>query len=186
MTFAYERLAVPDLILITPTVFRDERGLFSETYRKGFLASFGCMADFVQENFSVSIRAGTIRGLHFQRPPAAQAKLVRVLKGAIYDVAVDIRKGSKSYGKVVGVELSAENGQQLFVPHGFAHGFCTLAPNTEVLYKCDAYYAPECEGGLLCRDPALDIRWPYSDEEIVNDRDAGFPLLSELDSPFSV
>ncbi|SDB08703.1 dTDP-4-dehydrorhamnose 3,5-epimerase [Bauldia litoralis] len=187
MNFAAAPLAIPDLILLTPKVFRDPRGQFSETYRKDFLASIGRDIDFVQENHAISHQAGTVRGLHFQRPPAAQTKLVRVVKGAILDVAVDIRRGSPTYGQSVAVELTAAKGKQLLVPQGFAHGFCTLEPDTEVLYKCDSYYAPELEGGLRYDDPALGIVWSAATVEVVvNDRDASFPGLSELDSPFTM
>ena len=185
MNFTFSRLAIPDLVLIRPIIFKDVRGLFSETYRKEFLASLGLEIDFVQENHSISVRKGTIRGLHFQKPPSAQAKLVRVVKGSIFDVAVDIRRGSPSYGQWTAVELTAMEGEQLFVPHGFAHGFCTLEPDTEVLYKCDAYYAPDLEGGLRYDDPTIGIVWPLRGEPAtLNDRDAGFPGLDELDSPF--
>ena len=163
-------LGVPELILVRPKVFADDRGQFSETYRKDYWASLGLDIDFVQENHSISMREGTIRGLHFQRPPAAQAKLVRVVRGAVFDVAVDIRNGSPSYGQSVGVTLTAEGGEQLFVPHGFAHGFCTLEPNTEVVYKCDAYYAPDCEGGLRYNDPAIGIDWPVRREDVIGQR----------------
>lgn len=187
MNFSHERLAITGLLLLRPKIFGDARGRFSETYRRDFLESIGHYIDFVQENHSISPRPGTIRGLHFQRPPAAQAKLVRVVKGAVLDVAVDIRRGSSTYGQSVAVELTAEQGEQLLVPHGFAHGFCTLVPDSEVLYKCDGYYAPDLEGGLRYDDPALDIVWPVAaGEAVVNDRDANFPRLSDLDSPFTM
>ncbi len=165
--------------------FYDQRGTFSETYNKRFLAKMGIDVEFVQDNQSWSRKAGTIRGLHFQIPPHAQAKLVRVLRGRILDVAVDIRKGSPTFGQYLAVELSAENRRQLFIPEGFAHGFCTLEDDTEVLYKVSDYYAPDCERGLLFDDPALAIPWPVSREQaIITDRDLSFPPLAELTDYF--
>ncbi|WP_038035710.1 dTDP-4-dehydrorhamnose 3,5-epimerase [Thermopetrobacter sp. TC1] len=163
----------------------DERGYFLEVYNKKVLSSLGINVDFAQDNQSFSWKAGTIRGLHFQIPPHAQAKLVRVLRGRILDVAVDIRKGSPTFGQYVAVELSAENRKQLFIPEGFAHGFCTLEDETEVFYKVSDYYAPECERGLLFDDPALAIPWPVSRENaIINARDLAFPTLAELPDYF--
>lgn len=165
--------------------FEDQRGFFSETYNVRQFADHGIDADFVQDNHSFSRRRGTIRGLHFQIPPHAQAKLVRVLRGAIYDVAVDLRTVSPTYGRSVSVELSAENREQLFIPAGFAHGFCTLEDDTEVLYKVDAYYAPDCERGLLWNDPALNIDWPVDEAKaILSDKDRTYPPLSDLPAYF--
>src|SRR5450830_1885285 len=141
MHFDSVPLAIPDVILITLARYADARGYFMETYRASSFEELGIRASFVQDNQSMSLERGTVRGLHFQRPPWAQAQLIRVLKGAIFDVAVDLRQGSKTFGNWVGVRLSAERGEQLFVPRGFAHGYCTLDPGTEVAYKCDAYYA---------------------------------------------
>jgi len=186
MTISYERLSIPDVILIRNRIFGDERGKFQEIFRKDFLASLGVEFDPVQENNSVSSRKWTVRGLHFQRPPATQAKLVRVASGAALAVAVDIRMGSATYGKWVSTTMRAWEGGQFLVPHGFAFGFCTLEQDTELLYLCDNTYAPGLEAGLRYDDPAVGIAWPFTKEEVtVNDRDAGFPSLSELDSPFS-
>jgi len=177
--------SLPDVLLITPKRFGDLRGNFMETYSQPRLAQAGFTGTFVQDNQSFSAARGTVRGLHFQSPPKAQAKLLRVTRGAILDVAVDIRKGSPTFGQHVAVELSAENARQLLVPAGFAHGFQTLTPDCEVLYKVTDVYAPETEGGLLWNDPALAIAWPIdAADSIVNARDAGWPTLAELASPF--
>jgi dTDP-4-dehydrorhamnose 3,5-epimerase len=174
-------LALSGVLLITPKRHGDARGWFSETWSRKTLAAAGLDLDFVQDNQAFSAARGTMRGLHFQRAPKAQAKLVRVLKGAIYDVAVDIRTGSETYGQWVGAELTAEGGEQLLVPRGFAHGYVTLTPDTELVYKVDNDYAPESEGGLLWRDPALGIAWPVAEAEIVaNDRDRNLPTLANL------
>ena len=141
--------------------------------------------DFVQDNHSLSVAVGTVRGLHFQEPPHAQAKLVRCGQGAIFDVAVDIRIGSPTYGRWLGYELSAENGAQLYIPAGFAHGFVTLKPDSEIIYKCSDYYASGSEGSLRWDDPEIGIDWPLANEPILSDKDAQAPLLSELDSPFT-
>jgi len=177
--------SLPDVLVITPKRFGDLRGNFMETYSQPRLAQAGFKGDFVQDNQSFSAARGTVRGLHFQSPPKAQAKLIRVTRGAILDVAVDIRRGSTTFGRHVAVELSAENARQLLVPAGFAHGFQTLTPDCEVLYKVTDIYAPETEGGLLWSDPALAIDWPIGESEaVVNARDASWPTLAELDSPF--
>jgi dTDP-4-dehydrorhamnose 3,5-epimerase len=177
--------SLPDVLLITPKRFGDLRGSFMETYSRGRLAQAGFQGDFVQDNQSFSAVQGTVRGLHFQSPPKAQAKLIRVTRGAILDVAVDIRRGSATFGQHVAVELSAENARQLLIPAGFAHGFQTLTPDCEVLYKVTDVYAPETEGGLLWNDPALGIAWPTGpDRAVVNARDAGWPTLADLQSPF--
>ena len=140
---------------------------------------------FVQDNHSVSAAVGTVRGLHFQAPPHAQAKLVRCGRGAIFDVAVDIRRGSPTYGHWVGYTLSAENGAQLYIPAGFAHGFATLEPNSEIIYKCSDYYAPETEGALRWDDPEIGIDWPVTGNAILSEKDTAAPLLADLDSPFT-
>lgn len=177
--------AIPEVLLIAPKRFGDERGFFSETYNKAVLAEAGFDGAFVQDNHSLSPRRGTVRGLHYQAPPHAQAKLIRVTRGAVFDVAVDIRRGSPTFGRHVGVELSAANWTQLLVPAGFAHGFQTLTEDCEVLYKVTDYYAPSSEGGLLWDDPALGIAWPLASAEAgLNDRDAAWPSLAELVSPF--
>ena len=177
-------LELSGLILITPRRFGDHRGFFAETYSQRIYAELGINENFVQDNHSLSAEIGTVRGLHFQGPPHAQAKLVRCGRGAIFDVAVDIRKGSATYGKSVGYELSAENGAQLFIPAGFAHGFATLQPDSEIIYKCTDYYAPETEGALRWDDPAIGIDWPLHGAAILSEKDAVAPVLANLDSPF--
>ena len=177
--------SVPGVLLITPRRFGDARGQFMETYSAARLAEAGFDAVFVQDNQSRSAARGTVRGLHFQAPPHAQDKLVRVTRGAILDVAVDIRIGSPTFGRHVAAELSADNASQLLVPAGFAHGFQTLDPDTEVLYKVTSFYAPTAEAGLLWNDRALGIAWPIgADDATLNARDAGFPPLEALESPF--
>lgn len=174
-------LKISGVMLIAPKRFPDARGYFTELYSSRALSEAGIKEAFVQDNLSLSSKVGTIRGLHFQLPPHSQAKLVRVSRGKILDVAVDLRWSSPTYGKYVSCELSAENGFQLYVPHGFAHGFCTLEPDTEVVYKVSDYYAPKAEGGILWSDPALNIDWPVSDEvAIVSEKDAVLPLLKDL------
>ena len=176
------RLALPDILLITPVRHGDQRGFFSETFNHRRLAEAGFDKPFVQDNHSLSGQRGILRGLHFQRAPHAQDKLVRVTRGAVFDVAVDIRKGSPSFGQWVGAELSAENWRQMLVPTGFAHGFVTLTETAEVLYKVTDDYAPECEGGLAWDDPAVGIEWPVPAAEILtNPRDGSWPKLSELE-----
>ena len=176
------RLALPDVLLITPIRHGDQRGFFSETYSRRRLAEAGFDKPFVQDNHSLSGQRGVLRGLHFQRAPHAQDKLVRVTRGSIFDVAVDIRKDSPSFGQWVGVELSAENWRQVLVPAGFAHGFVTLTDAAEVLYKVTADYAPDSEGGLAWGDPELGIEWPLPASQIItNARDGAWPKLSELE-----
>ena len=178
--------AIPDVILLTPRRFADGRGWFAETYStRSFAPALGDMV-FVQDNQAFSAARGTLRGLHFQRPPQAQAKLIRVLKGSIFDVTVDLRAGSPTYGRWVGVALTAERGEQLFVPHGFAHGYCTLEPDTEVAYKVDGFYAPDCDAGLAWDDPSLAIAWPISPHEaILSDKDRTLPAFKDFVSPFT-
>ena len=176
------RLALPDLLLITPRRFGDERGFFAETYNRRLLADHGFDREFVQDNHAMSRRRGVLRGLHFQRPPFMQDKLVRVIRGAVFDVAVDIRRGSPTYGQWAGAELSAENGRQLLTPRGFAHGYLTLTETTEVVYKVTDYYAPQSEDGLAWDDPALGIEWPIPSGEVTtNPRDAAWPPLAEIE-----
>ena len=170
--------------MIEPDRFVDQRGFFAETYSQHVYAELGIDENFVQDNHSLSAEIGTVRGLHFQAPPHAQAKLVRCGRGAIFDVAIDIRKGSETYGKWVGYELSAANGAQLFIPAGFAHGFATLQPDSEIIYKCSDYYAPETEGALRWDDPAIGIDWPLQSTAIQSEKDAVAPVLADLDSPF--
>ncbi|WP_088345778.1 MULTISPECIES: dTDP-4-dehydrorhamnose 3,5-epimerase [Rhodomicrobium] len=172
-------------LLIEPTRFQDSRGFFCETYNALELARHGVDTRFVQDNQSLSTACGTVRGLHFQSPPYAQAKLIRVVRGAILDVAVDIRAGSPSFGRHVSVELSAENALQLYIPEGFAHGFATLRPLTDVAYKVSAPYAPEHDLGIFWADPGLAIQWPVTEQEAVLSRnDANQPSLRDIVSPF--
>lgn len=177
--------AIPDVKVIVPRGFADSRGIFTETYNRARFAEHGIAIDFVQDNQSSSREAGTIRGLHFQGPPAAQAKLVRVVRGRVIDVAVDLRRSSPTYGKWVAEELSADDGKQLLIPAGFAHGFCTLEPDTHVFYKVDAYYAPAQEFGIAWDDPDLAIDWPVSaDRVVLSDKDRRLPPLRSLPSYF--
>ncbi|MCW9042821.1 MAG: dTDP-4-dehydrorhamnose 3,5-epimerase [Pseudopelagicola sp.] len=176
---------LPGVLLITPRRFGDHRGFFAETYSLRLYQENGIDVDFVQDNHSLSSQVGTLRGLHFQAPPHAQAKLVRCGRGAIFDVAVDIRQGSPTYGQWVGYELSAQNGAQLFIPEGFAHGFVTLRPESEVVYKCSTYYAPDTEGALIWDDAQIGIDWPLSGAPILSDKDAAAPRLGDLQSPFT-
>lgn len=180
-----EETAIPDVKILRPKRFGDARGYFSETFNKQALAEAGIDFDAVQDNESLSAAPGTIRGLHFQKPDAAQAKLVRVLSGSIFDVAVDLRRGSPTYGRHVGVTLTADDWQQLLVPKGFAHGFCTLAPDTRVFYKVDAYYSQTLDAGLLWNDPDLAIDWPVSPGEVtLSEKDGRLPLFAGFESPF--
>jgi dTDP-4-dehydrorhamnose 3,5-epimerase len=187
MEFTVTSLRLDGVLMIVPKRFADERGYFVESYRHEAFRGIGIDAQFVQENQSFSAPRGTIRGLHFQTSPRRQAKLIRVIRGAIFDVAVDLRKGSTTFGHWCSATLTAKNGEQLFVPRGYAHGFCTLEPESEVCYKVDGYYAPQCEGGLLWNDPDLGIPWPVSQRDaILSERDRALPRLRDLISPFSV
>lgn len=178
-------LDIPAVKLIQPRKFEDARGFFSETYNKAELAEHGIDLEFVQDNHSYSRERGVIRGLHYQEPPFAQDKLVRVVRGAILDVAVDIRRGSPTFGKHVTAILSTENWTQILVPAGFAHGICTLEPNTEIIYKVTNYYSPDHDRGIAWDDPALAIDWPVTAEEaILSDKDRRQPRLSEIASCF--
>ncbi len=179
-----ERFKIREVVAFRPDRHRDARGFFSEPYSRRALAEAGIDTEFVQDNHSLSVPRGTLRGLHFQAPPAAQAKLVRVVRGAIFDVAVDIRAGSPSYGRHVSCRLSAKEWNQLYVPVGFAHGFCTLEPDTEVIYKVSGYYAPEHDRGLLWNDPALAIDWPVS-EPLLSEKDRSLPLLRQMPACFT-
>jgi dTDP-4-dehydrorhamnose 3,5-epimerase len=173
-------LAIPDVLLITPKRHGDARGWFAETWSQKSLA--GTVADtrFVQDNQAFNARKGTLRGLHFQKAPHAQGKLVRALKGSIYDVAVDIRLGSATFGTWVGATLTAEGGEQLWVPRGFAHGYVTTSDDTEIFYKVDGDYAPQLEGGLLWNDPDLAIAWPLDGEPLLSDKDKLLPSLKDM------
>lgn len=179
-----EQAGLPGIVLLEPRRFGDSRGFFAETYNGRAYRDAGIECEFVQDNHSLSDKVGTVRGLHFQKPPAAQAKLVRCGRGAIFDVAVDIRTGSPTYGKWVGYELSADNGLQLFIPAGFAHGFMTLKPGSEIVYKCSDYYAPETEGSVRWDDPDLGIEWPKVENPVLSEKDAEAPSLSQIKSPF--
>lgn len=177
----FQPTAIAGVILRQPRIFPDMRGAFHEVWNRALFAQAGIHAEFVQDNVAVSAKAGTVRGLHFQRDPMAQAKLMWVARGAVLDVAVDLRPGSPSFGRHVTVRLSAEGGEQLFVPRGFAHGYCTLTDDAVVAYKVDAPWSPEHEGGLLWNDPALGIDWPVAAEDaILAEKDWRLPTLSEL------
>jgi len=175
--------AIADLKIIEPSVYSDRRGFFIESYNEEQFLQHGIGFRFVQDNHSLSVEAGVLRGLHYQLNPKAQTKLVRVTAGAIYDVVVDIRKGSPTYGQWQGFILSAANKRQLLVPQGFAHGFCTLVPNCEVLYKVDELYSPEYDRGIAWDDPALGIDWPTS-APILSDKDGKHPSLANAENNF--
>lgn len=172
-----------DVVLVEPTIHGDHRGFFMESYNSKLFHHHGIDVHFVQDNHSLSTEAGVLRGLHYQLNPKAQTKLVRVISGAIYDVVLDIRRSSSTYGQWVGVILSEANRRQLLVPKGFAHGFCTIVPNTQVIYKVDEYYAPEYDRGILWNDPTLDIAWPTA-KPILSDKDQKFPLLKDAEINF--
>jgi len=182
MPFEFKRLEIPEIILIDPQVFPDERGFFMETYRYSDFANFGLEERFVQDNHSRSAR-GVLRGLHYQKPPKPQGKLVRVVVGEIFDVAVDIRKGSPTYGKWVGVRLSAESKQMLYIPPGFAHGFCVLSEEAEVIYKVTEEYSRPHEAGIIWNDPEVGIDWPI-EQPILSCKDAALPTLTRADNCF--
>jgi len=176
---------IEGLLLLTPKRNEDERGFFSECYKRAWFHEIGIVGDFIQDNHSLSRARGVLRGLHFQAPPYAQGKLVRVLRGAIYDVAVDIRKGSPTYGRHAAIVLDANDGDQLWAPPGFAHGFATLHEDSEVLYKVTAPYAPNSEGGVAWDDPDLGIAWPIdAARATLSTRDKNWPRLTDLASPF--
>jgi dTDP-4-dehydrorhamnose 3,5-epimerase len=178
-------LDITDVKLIVPRRFDDRRGFFSEIYNAQLFAGAGILDTFVQDNLSLSSHVGTIRGLHFQRPPHAQAKLLRVSCGRILDVAVDLRRSSATYGRHVSAEISAENGAQIYIPVGFAHGFCTLEADTEVVYKVSNYYAPEADAGVIWSDSDLAIDWPVAPEEvIVSEKDSRLPKLNSIEGCF--
>ena len=172
-----------EVVILEPQVFGDHRGYFMETYSKEALADCGITNDFIQDNQSFTASKGTLRGLHFQNGPMAQAKLVRVTRGAVLDVAVDLRKGSPTYLKWVGVELSEENKRMLFLPRGFAHGFLTLTDNVEFLYKVDNYYSKECDRSILFNDPSIGVRWGI-DEPILSEKDQKAQSVKDTDCNF--
>ncbi len=172
---------------ITPRRFGDHRGFFSESYNADTFAKHGIDTVFVQDNHSLSQAKGTVRGLHFQSPPHAQAKLVRCGRGAIFDVAVDIRRGSPTYGRWYGCELSFDNGRQLLIPEGFLHGFMTLQDDCEIVYKCSDFYVPDCDGAVRWDDPEIGIDWPDPDAPpVLSDKDAAAPRLADFDTPFAM
>lgn len=182
----FRSTAIPEVKLIKPQKHGDHRGFFSETYNKKELAEAGVVLDFVQDNHSLSVEKGVIRGLHFQIPPFAQDKLVRVVRGSVFDVAVDLRKSSPTFGKHVSAVVSSDEWNQILVPIGFAHGFCTLEPSTEVIYKVTNYYAPDCDRGVLWNDPELEIQWPVSEgDAILSEKDKRQPRLGDLTVFFS-
>lgn len=181
-----EDTALEGVKILTPARHGDARGFFSESWNAQRMAEAGLAYDFVQDNHSVSAQVGTLRGLHFQSPPHAQAKLVRCGRGCLFDVAVDIRVGSPSYGKWVGVELSFDNGKQLMIPDGFLHGFVTRHPDTEIVYKCTDYYAPDCDGAVIWNDPALGIDWDLGGiDPVLSGKDAAAPVLADLGDVFT-
>jgi len=180
-----ERLAIPEVILVTPDRFDDARGFFSETWNQARFAAAGIDGTFVQDNQSLSRDRGVVRGLHCQIAPHAQGKLVRCVRGSIWDVAVDARRGSPTLGRWVAAELSAENWQQLWIPPGFLHGFCTLEPDTEVIYKVTGLYAREAERGVIWNDPVLALPWPVGAEEaVLSDKDQTLPSWTETGALF--
>ncbi len=182
MPFRFQPMGIPGLVLVESKRFEDARGSFMEVYQEAAFAAAGIGQRFVQSNLSRSVR-GTLRGLHYQKPPRAQAKLLLVLKGEVFDVAVDIRKGSPTYGKWEGVVLAAGGGHLLYVPAGFAHGFCVTSEEAEVLYQVSEEYAPELDRGILWNDPAIGIRWPTA-SPLLSPKDARLPLLQVADNPF--
>ena len=183
MPFQFKRLEIPEVVLIEPKVFQDQRGFFIEAYKHSDFLKFGIVLHFVQDNHSKSIVKGVIRGLHFQKKSMAQAKLIRVLAGSIFDVAVDIRKNSPTYSKWISVMLSAENKSVLYIPEGFAHGFCTLQDNTEIVYKCTNEYSVEHDRGIIWNDLTINIDWPVKNP-ILSKRDNSWPHLFEAESDF--
>ena len=183
MPFHFENLEIPDVILVVPMAFEDQRGFFMETYKQSDFEANGIEGPFIQDNYSHSVH-GALRGLHFQKHPKAQGKLVSVIRGEIKDVAVDIRQGSPTYGRWVGATLSSTNHHMLYVPIGFAHGFCVLSNEADVVYKVTGgEYAPDCEAGIRWNDPALGISWPVTDP-LVSEKEATLPLLTQTENNF--
>lgn len=180
-----EQTSLPGVLILTPRRFGDNRGFFSESWNRQRMVEAGIDIDFVQDNHSVSREVGTLRGLHFQSPPHAQAKLVRCGRGSLFDVAVDIRHGSPTFGQWVGVELSFGNGKQVLIPEGFLHGFITRESDTEIVYKCSDYYAPDCDGAVRFDDPDIGIDWGLSGAPVLSDKDAAAPRLADLPEFFT-
>jgi len=183
MTFRFQRLKIPDVIVIEPRVFSDNRGYFFENFKEEEFSSNGIVEKFVQENFSHSTH-GVLRGLHFQKKPKSQAKLVTVLKGEIFDVAVDIRKNSPTFGKWVGEKLSSDGHKLIFIPEGFAHGFCVLSDYAEILYKVNKEYSPKHEEGIIWNDKKINISWPIKNP-IISKKDKELTTLENLDNDFN-
>ena len=180
-----EKTELDGVLILTPTRHGDARGFFSESWNAARMREAGLAYDFVQDNHSVSATKGTVRGLHYQSPPHAQAKLVRCGRGALFDVAVDFRAGSPTWGKWVGVDLTQDNGRQLMIPAGFLHGFVTRSPDTEIIYKCTDYYAPDCDGAVRWDDPDIGIDWGLAPADaVLSEKDARAPRLSDVSSPF--
>ena len=178
------KTSIPDVLILKPRIFNDSRGYFFESFSQREFSKVVKDTTFVQDNESKS-SYGVLRGLHFQRPPFAQAKLVRVISGKVLDVAVDIRKGSPTYGKWVSCELTEDNHLQLFIPKGFAHGFSVLSHEAVFQYKCDEFYHPECEGAILWNDPQINIDWRLPEEDVIlSEKDKSHPLFKDFDSPF--
>lgn len=183
MPFSFQKLDIPDVILIEARAFPDDRGFFMETYKRSEFEKNGIPWSFVQDNYSRSTKRGVLRGLHYQKDPKAQGKLVLTIRGSIFDVAVDIRQGSPTYGRWVGVELSEENHRMLYVPAGFAHGFVVLSSEADVTYRVTEEYAPEVDRGILWNDPDLEIEWPI-DSPLLSPKDEAMPLLKDADNNF--
>jgi len=180
-----EQTPLCGLLVLTPARVADSRGFFSEAWNRRRMAEAGLDIEFVQDNHSLSAQPNTVRGLHYQSPPHAQAKLVRCGRGRLFDVAVDIRRGSPTFGRWFGLELSFENGRQMLIPEGFLHGFVTREPDTEILYKCSDYYAPRCEGAVRFDDPDIGIDWGLEGAApVLSDKDAAAPALVDIDPPF--
>jgi len=182
----FKTTPIADLLLVRPKRHMDGRGFFSETWSRGAWLKRGLDIGWCQDNHSLSRQAGVLRGLHYQAPPMAQAKLVRCTRGSIWDVAVDARRGSASFGKWFGAGLSAENGLQLFIPTGFLHGFLTTGPDTEVQYKVDNPYAPDCDGAVRWEDPDLAIDWPLAAAPVLSEKDAAAPGFAQWETPFEL
>jgi dTDP-4-dehydrorhamnose 3,5-epimerase len=179
-----EHTSLPGVLVLTPRRFSDSRGFFCETWNRKRIVEAGFDINFVQDNQSISRETGTLRGLHFQMPPHAQAKLVRCGRGALFDVVVDIRHGSPTFGNWLGVELSFDNGKQMLIPEGFLHGFVTHEPNTEIIYKCSDYYTPDCDASVRFDDPDIAIEWSLKAPPILSDKDATAPRLADLPTYF--
>ena len=182
MTFKFKKLKIPEIILIEPKVFFDKRGFFMETYEQSEFAKFGIKEKFIQDNHSKS-KKKVLRGLHYQKNPKAQSKIVRCISGKIFDLGVDIRKGSPTFGKWAGAILSEENKRELYIPAGFAHGFCVLSNHAEFVYKCSNKYSPKYERGLFWNDPALKIKWPIKNP-VISKKDSQWPTLEKIDNNF--